>query len=191
MGNGRTQASPEGSPDVLDEPSRGSGKSPRQHAIRALLEDIMNHRKGGCPHAAGGPALVIGIDLGIEGENGGAPGEAPGCSQRARERESAGSDGCAPPFPFSGLRQALEAMASAPGGGPRPGEGAPAAEQADGREEFAEVEEFYHQQTLMIEDEGRGKLVTAAVVGFGMGAAAMFLARHLQPSGTRVPRGIH
>ncbi|HET7234191.1 MAG TPA: hypothetical protein VFJ16_29525 [Longimicrobium sp.] len=190
MGNGRTQSPPAGSPDVLGQPSRRPGPPPEQHAIRALLADILSRRMGGCPHAADGPALVIGIDLGIEAKNGETPGEAPGRPRGAHAEENAAGHDRAPAFSFGGLREALEAMASAPAGGPEPGEdgGAPAAEQVEEREEF---EEFYHRQTLVIEDDSRGKMVTAAVVGFGLGAAAMFLARHLQPAMPGEPRGIH
>jgi hypothetical protein len=160
-----------------------------EEAMSTVLRELRARRERR-PRRRTGPAVMIerGRLDGARGEQADpAPGDEPRARSRARGRDhgSAGPD--AAPFSFADLGAVLREMAGAPEP-EMPHAREPALEQA---EERAEVEQVFTRRTLIMEDVGAGKRMAAAVVGFGLGAAAMFLARHFRyvpPPPSRRPR---
>ncbi len=166
----RTLMSPEGTLEVFDLTHASD-----EEAMSAILQA----RRGGRPGRPSGPALMI--DFGLPGGTRREPATAAGGGEppapsRARGREHArpAHDGAA--FSFPNLGEVLRQMASAPGGEPAP-ESAPEAAGTEGR---SEIERILTRRTIVIEEDGSGKVMAAAVAGFGLGAAAMFLARRFR-----------
>jgi len=158
------------------------------------LAAIRQARREGRPRRPNGRAVVI--DLGTLGAPRQEPDSAAGAAEPRAPRHanggaSAGAAGGEPPFSFATFADVLRRM--------RPPEAAPRPEEAcmsGGTEERTEMEQVFSRRTLVIEEEGAGKMVAAAVAGFGLGAAAVFLARRLRyvppaPSHQERPRSTY
>jgi hypothetical protein len=174
----RTLMSPEGTLELID----------LTHASdREAMSAILEARRGGRPGRRAGPALMI--DFGPLGGTRREPAaaacdEEPRAQPRARggEHDGAARDGVT--FSLPNLGDVLRQMAGAPGGEPGP-DGAP---EAAGTEERPQVEQILTRRTIVVEESGAGKMVAAAVVGFGLGVAAVFLSRRFRYVAPPSPR---
>jgi hypothetical protein len=169
--------SPEGTLELID----------LTHASdREAMSAILEARRGGRPGRRAGPALMI--DFGPLGgtrrEPAAACDEEPRAQPRARggEHDRAACDGVT--FSLRNLGDVLRQMATAPGAEPGP-EGAP---EAAGTKERPQIEQILTRRTIVVEESGAGKMVAAAVVGFSLGAAAVFLSRRFRYVAPPSPR---
>lgn len=170
----RPTMSMEGTIEVID-----LTHASEEEAMATLLRELRSRRerRSGTP---AGPALVF--ELGrLRGARGEPPDRAPDVPAGARaEGGRAAQD--PPPFSFADLGDVLRQMAAAPGDG-----AAPEPERAGDQEpapappeERAEMEQFFAERTVILKGDAAGKMMAAAVVGFGLGAAAMLLARRVR-----------
>jgi len=184
MSTRRPTMSMEGTIEVID-----LTHASEEEAMATLLREIRSRREGRSGRPAG-PAVVI--DLGrLAGARDQPGSEAADHAPRAPGRAGGGRpEPGTQPSSFLDLADILRQMAAAPGDGAAPDsteEREPAPDEVGAR---SEVEQFFARRTLIMEDDG-GKMVAAGVVGFGLGAAAMFLARrfrYVAPSSSRPQR---
>lgn len=166
-----------------------------EEAMSTVLRELRARRERR-PRGRTGPAVMIELGRadGARGEPAGDASDAePRAPRRGRRHDhgSAGPD--AAPFSFADLGAVLREMAGARADAPEPETTQAREPGLEEGEERAEVEQILTRRTLIMEEDGAGKMMAAAVVGFGLGAAAMFLARNFRyvappPSRPQRPR---
>lgn len=163
-----------------------------EEAMTTLLRELRSRREGR-PGRSAGPALVIELGrlngAGDESPAGAGDGE-PGAPRRPRGERARGGPEAAP-FSFADLGAVLRQMAQAPGDAPESESAKSEPPAPTGAEDRSEVEQFFARRTVIVEDDGTGKMMAAAMVGFGLGAAAMFVARrfrYVAPPSSRTQR---
>jgi hypothetical protein len=188
----RTQHAPftlEGTLEIID-----LSHASEEDAMRAVLQELRARREGRPRRGNGSPFTV---------EFGHAPGH-PGASARAPRAQEppaprhapagAGDGDGTAPLCFASFGELLRYAAAARMR--REGETADAPEEPEPPcahagpadhaehilhlEEHGAMEQFLAERTVIFEDDGAGRMAAAAVVGFGLGAAAMYLARRFR-----------